>query len=511
MTQTFSNIINPLLIKELRQFVRNRFIIALINIYVLAIVVACLLVFAESGMRSDGDVVGKDLFFALANIIFGVGVLAVVLRTVWSTSTEKVNEDLMFYSSMRPSTIVLGKVISGVLLTLILMSVTMPFVTLAYLSRGIDLTNIFAVLIWIFLVIQVLNCFAIFASALNRIKYSVFLSTMAVAGASFFTYMGSMSVVYHMIYTRVISWSWGEHIYVVLFNLLSLIALFICGATAMFSPPASNRMFPVRILFTSIFVIAIIAAFSGQLLWSVNDACEGIVAISLFVAPFVILMISCERDQWSTRIRKKLPKSFIYRAILFPFYTGAACGIFWFLVVMLVVTVMMIFVSLRHDIIDGGFQIDIFCGIVIFAFNYGVTAMLIRSRFFKKLDSSYVAIIVLILLLVFTLGSTLLYLSVMITMGESSVAMNNPLESYSQELISACNPFCDIGQSRFSTVRSIGMIIWFLVLIIPLTRWYSRQLKNFNPNIKESITYDEACQIVYNSENNKGNDSVAQA
>jgi hypothetical protein len=91
----------------------------------------------------------------------------------------------------------------------------------------------------------------------------------------------------------------------------------------------------------------------------------------------------------------------------------------------------------------------------------------------------------------------------MITMGESNVAMNNPLESYSQELISACNPFCDIGQDRFSTVRSIGMIIWFLVLIIPLTKWYSKQLRNFNPDIKESITYDEAYKIVHDAENNQ--------
>jgi hypothetical protein len=390
---------------------------------------------------------------------------------------------------------------SGVLLTLILMSVTMPFVTLAYLLRGIDLTDIVVVLIWLFLVIQMLNCFAIFASALNRIKYSVFLSTMAVAAASFFTYVGVMGGITFMLYHNMIRWQ--DNIGVVLFNSFAIIAMLICGSTAMFSPPASNRMFPVRVLFTSIFVIAIVAAFS-ELLGSVNDACDGIEIVCLLVSPFIILMISCERDKWSTRIRKTLPKSFLYRAILFPFYTGAACGIFWFLCVMFVVTAMIIFVSYPapDNIINGELQIDCFFGVFVFAFNYSVTAMLIRSWFFKKLDTSYVAIIVLILALVFTLGSTLLYLSVMITMGESNIAMNNPLESYSQELVSAWNPFCDVGQDRFSTVRSTGMIVWFILLIFPLTRWYRQQLRNFNPDIKESITYDEAYKIVNNAENN---------
>ncbi|MDR1478560.1 MAG: hypothetical protein LBJ00_06425 [Planctomycetaceae bacterium] len=503
MTTTFSNLINPLLLKELRQFVRNRFIVVLINLYVLAIVIACLFAFEIGGWRNVWEEVGKYIFFALANTSLLVGIVAVVIRTVWTTSIEKVNEDLMFYSSMTPATIVLGKIASGIILTSLLMSITFPFVTLAYLLRGIDIEAIFIVMAVIFIVIQVLNSFAVFVSALNRLKYFPFLSTLVVAAGSFPVYFGSVAFFLTTIYSG--SLDYREVACPILFLAGSLMTLFVCGAIAMFSPPTSNRMFYVRILLTAIFVLSVLGAYFEIFASPADLAYEVIETICLLCLPFILLMIACERDQWSIRIRKNLPKSLIFRFLLFPFYTGAACGIVWILFMLAVIV--MLDLSVGNGIAKD-WQIYFRIGTFVFAFDYCVTAMLIRSWCFKKLNSACTAFVTLFLLFAFTLGSLLVFLLLALLLGESGVTLSDPLTAYSQNVCSALNPFCDTvyfnsparSAYQYSDLRIAGMFTWLCLLILPLVIWFKRQLQNFNPNLKEIINYEEARKIAQDSE-----------
>ncbi|MDR1484036.1 MAG: hypothetical protein LBT09_04345 [Planctomycetaceae bacterium] len=500
-------IFNPLLIRELRQFVRNKFVIVLINIYVLANVAACLFELTMGVFGASEIMHGKNLFSALVHIVSITGIMTIVLRTVWTTATDRVNEDLMFYASMSPSMIVVGKIISGVIFTLLLMSITLPFVTLAYMLRGIDLEVVFVAMFEIFVVLQVLNSFAIFLASLNKLKIFIYISTFIVFGVSFFVYCCLVGGTFALIYRNILQEKMGwEGLCVLSFLECIFFALFICGSIAMFSPPTSNRMFPLRVLLTIIFLSSILVAFFDvfDFYWSSKDVFQGIEIVGVFGLPFLILFISCERDQWSTRIRRSLPKSLILRILLFPFYTGAACGIVWFFMVVLAiyfidisVADLKLFQTTTHN---GDTAIKWGFGVLMFSFDYSVTAMLIRSRYFKKLDTRYVLLIALFLLLLFTLGSMLIYFFIMILVSGPNGTSANPLHDYGSNLVSALNPFCDSDNNVFTLPRVIGMTYWFFLLLIPLAAWYRNRLGNFNPNVKESITYDEAREIIKNTE-----------
>ncbi len=133
---------NPLLLKELRQLVRNRFIIVLINLFIAVMVVACMTatLFQQTSPLYEGS--GTRLFVTLTSFLSFACFLAVVVYTAKSTANERINDDLMLTSAMRPSTIIIGKVLSGAVLTLLLMSITAPFVMLAYLLRGLDMETV---------------------------------------------------------------------------------------------------------------------------------------------------------------------------------------------------------------------------------------------------------------------------------------------------------------------------------------------------------------------------------
>ncbi|MDR1484283.1 MAG: hypothetical protein LBT09_05625 [Planctomycetaceae bacterium] len=506
MTQFFNHFQNPLLIKELRQFVRNKFIIILINIYVVAIVVACMLVLTAGAVGTE-EVRGKNLFFILVDIVSVAGVFTIVVRTAWSTANEKINEDLMLFSAIKPSTIVFGKIISGVVFTLLLMSITMPFVTLAYILRGIDLEVVFVVMIESFIVTQMLNSFAIFIASSNKMKFSPILSTFIVLAGSFLVYYFVVSELYIQIIIdgRLNSKSLCEAFYPLFCLPSTLITFFICGSIAMFSPLASNRIFPLRVSLTVVFFIVILLVLSECFFGLAKDAFFRVEMCCLIFMPFIIAMVTCERDQWSTRIRRSLPKSLVCRIFLFPFYTGAACGLVWIFIIVFVLFAIDIKLGISSAFThyhvffgtDGRIKIFFTVGICIFTFNYCVTAMLIRSAFFKKWDSKYVIFIALILLLIFTFGSMLLYILIAIFINNPNTIMpRNPFRNYSESLFSALNPFSDFDKQYFESMRASGMILWFFVLLLPLHKWYAKRLGTFNPNVEESITYDEARKIV---------------
>jgi hypothetical protein len=388
----------------------------------------------------------------------------------------------------------------------------MPFVTLAYMLRGVDLEAVFIVMIKFFIFMQILNCSAILVAVSNKLKISMYISTFIIMIMMFFLYCSSFILGYGLVYENSLTnVNTRQELYISFFFEGIILAIFICGSIALLSPPTSNRVFPFRVLLTVILLASFLFVFSGITSFSVSDGLEVIVALSVMVLIFIILLTVCERDQWSLRIRRSLPKSLFLRILLFPFYTGAACGIVWFFIVVLILGCVELFRAiflytpsnihlLQFTNKNNESGVFFICGYLIFAFNYGITAMLIRGYYFKKLNSKYVIVIASGLLLVFTLGSMLLYFFVMICLTNNFATSSNPFDDYSNNFISALNPFCDFGEEFFRIPRIIGMMYWFIVLLIPLVRWYKNRLGTFNPDVKEPISYAEAREIVKNIE-----------
>jgi hypothetical protein len=510
VTQFFNNILNPILVRELRQFVRNRFIVLLVNLYIVALVTACLVILAFDPYGVSSSIVGYALLITLAVITYITNLLAVVVRTIVITSNDKLSEDLMFFTSMTPTTIVLGKIFSGIVFSLILMSATMPFVTLAYLLRGVDLQTVMWMFATIFIVVQILNSMAIFAAVSSEktntsITGQVILSCFVMFIISF--------IILPWLFPYISSLSMSPRFLVNFFCFVLLscecIAMIILASASLLSPPASNKMFPIRVLLMSVFLINVIILvgisriFAGTLSMDIYVYIE---TVALIVLIIMIGKAALEQDQWSNRIRRNLPKSRLQRAVLFPFCSGAANGVVWVIIMMLIVGILENVLLSRTDIVyfkiedDGnGVRLPLLLGGFIFAFDYAVTEMLIRIRIFKRLrPKNKVSFIFIGLLLFFTLGSYLVYLFF-----EAEIGV-----SYSDSFLSALNPFYDVfsienNDGTYKNIRVVGMSVWLVLLLIMLARWYSRKIREFTPDFKEELSYDEARNFVQELEGTK--------
>ncbi|MDR1477947.1 MAG: hypothetical protein LBJ00_03305 [Planctomycetaceae bacterium] len=519
MLRFFDNNLNPVFLREIRQFVRNNFIVVLTNLYVflLAFVFLFYLVSGNSlnvnvSIVGSSMVLGSSVILLFGHIVGLACFLSVVLRTVFCTSFDWINDELLFYSRVKPSTIVFGKLLTGIVITLILTSITMPFVVLLYFMGGIDLLDVLLAFVGVFVTVQVMNALAILIASMSKNSFAPYISLVA---------LSAMLCGVHVLAQMVIDeWKNMPHSEMLseyttfLIGAFSLFALFAGGAIANFLPKKSDRSFHVRLIATVIFVTAFVCVLSGFLVLAMLDMLPLFEFIGVTVLTLLLPFVVCESDQWSLRIRRSLPRSLIRRFILFPFYTGSACGLVWvgLIVAALVCIDWLVFLRDRDSLFlrDQSIVCRVITLLFIFSFDICVTAMLIRSHFLKWLDTSRVWLIAACILLFVSLSSVGGYF----VYGEfcfvfwGSVAPSYPTADwwvqYRDSPISAINPIVivaylppyiqkygifagtvEIFVSEESLSRFYAAIGWAVILLPFLAIWYFRRLKDFTPYIEE--------------------------
>ena len=149
--------VNPVTLKEIRQLVRTRFILWAMLLYplVLLLVSGCVLSSATASASRLSDPAARA--FALLTVTAGPGLLggalvplgvltslAIPLMTGirLTRETARARMDLQFTTALTAQDIVSGKIMGAFLLTLTFAALSLPFLTLAYLMRGIDLADI---------------------------------------------------------------------------------------------------------------------------------------------------------------------------------------------------------------------------------------------------------------------------------------------------------------------------------------------------------------------------------
>jgi hypothetical protein len=476
------------------------------------------------------DIAG--LFLMFGHLMAWTSFFSVVVRTVWSTSTDMINEDLMFYSSIKPLEIVCGKLFSGVIITLILMSITAPFLTLVYSMGGVDLVILAIMLVEIFVIIQVFNALAILVASTAKIRFSPFIGLIIVSIAfvvlNVLTNMVVLNEWFGMDRSEMLLEFAG-----LLFAEVAAFVFIVSVAVAMLSPQNSNRLFPMRIIVTIIFIAAVVCTLFEIFLAPLSDVLPYVEITCLLALMLFLILSVCERDQWTPRIRVGLPKSLILRAILFPFCTGSPCGVVWIMLMMAVLVYVDLMILLPMNLSRGAFSLFYFnpyddrCYngpllLFIFFFNFCVTAMLIRSWFWKKVDASRVWLIAICLMVFLSGGSMVVYIIGLevgnLLYGEEqsfywAVAGSNWYEQYNNSLVSSLDPMNIIWQLIFDMfwatqflsqhygmkflLRHYAMFGWAVILLFLLFIWYRQRLKDFSPyNINETTSYDDAVKII---------------
>ncbi len=479
------NRMNPLLVRELRQLVRNRFIIVMLNLYIGLLVLVGLL---NVGFTEDANQAsGENLFHALAVILNIISLLVVVPYTGLITASERINDDLMFTSGLRPVSIVLGKFLNGVILSLLLFSVTLPFFTLANQLRGLDMSTAFTIIWLAFLGLHLFNAFTIlvFSGIRTYVQLVVCAGLTLVAG--YFCTVGFWDMFWYS--SRFGSGAAMPMWEVLNFTLLALLllAIFLAGSIANVASPNTNRALPFRLTVTTAYLLSFAIAWYCQ-------TCHGVgIAISIWcvcvfwcLVPLTILAV-CERDRLGLRIRASIPKFLPLRLAVFPFYSGAPSALAWVgLLGLGVFGVILSGAANEFPLTElGWFWRDdtlfqkVLCS-MLFLFNYCVTALLMRSWFFPKaMRHQFTWLLIGFLVSVLVVGGMTAYFIVQQQEDFSTWG-------YDETAFAAPNPFTLIqyvmtGNGEFSAAQKGCALFWGMALVPLLLVWLFPRLRDFSP------------------------------
>lgn len=433
---------NPVFLRELRQAVRNRAIIYLILIYLLLLVGASIyqLVFASVAVFAEET--GPQYFRHLFLIVFHTTLGAVVLNTSARLILERRNDDLMYYSTLRPFSIAWGKFMAGLMLSMLFYSATLPFATLAYMFRGLEVFGIFSLLFLSFALIQVFNllvlaCFA----GVGSIPSLIFRTLLFLAGAALL--YGIPMVIYGETMNRGmlrIHHYW-EIIMILIVGFIFFIAvpaMLFFFALAQFAPKESNRMLGFRIATTLIFVPSLWICF----FFSLNSRWYAVPLFIWYVLAAYPLSFLCftalaEREEYGLRLRRQIPRSFLGRLFVFPLYSGALNAMVWSAaIIILSAFVALLLIPINPEFgretegLLGAFSCVLMC------FSYAFWTLLLWSLFFHRFFSrNWIWTITFGLLIVgalcstifFTSSSSYLVLSRILRLNESFILIPNVL------------------------------------------------------------------------------------
>lgn len=329
---------SPVIVKEIRQAVRGRFIVAVLLFFLavqLLTMGIALLVNAVSGTNLEQTAVGRPVFLTIFGILIGTCIVCIPAYTGIRLAAERsdVNVDLLFITSLEPRSIILGKLGSAMILTLLIYSACVPFLAFTYFLRGVDFPSIAILLAMGFLAVSVMTSIAITLATIPVTRPFKIIIGLGMLSMGFPTIPILIALSFQfmqgggggMLNSRDFWIGAGTTVAFVVAACTVLLAL----ATAMVTPPAANRARPVRIVLTIFWLVTALGA--GAISWNIRRI-EPMVAWLVFQTGLLTLCMavaSSERRELGARVTRNIPTSPGARALAFPFYSGSLSGLAW--------------------------------------------------------------------------------------------------------------------------------------------------------------------------------------
>jgi hypothetical protein len=328
--------INPIVVKETRQAVSSRLVAAFLLLFLTVQLVVMLLLITNRELADQDDLnlqAGRALFTVVQGILLGACMVLIPTMTGARLAAERsdVNVDLLFISSLTPRAVLSGKLFAAAALALLIFSACAPFMTFAYVMRGLDVPTILLVLVADYLAVLLATMFALFLASVpaNR-GLRIFL------GAGGFFIMCSLGARLLQLSDDFLrsdtsfdlgSWEFWTVVVLVAALVLGVIGLLFVWSVALISPAAANRALPVRV-YTLVFWIGTALGFGGWSLYVKKPGpmfAWGLIGCALF--SLQLITASCERDSWGPRVARWIPHRPIFRFPAFFFFSGAAGGL----------------------------------------------------------------------------------------------------------------------------------------------------------------------------------------
>lgn len=149
---------NPVLLKELRQAMRNPILTGVLMFLLAALFLVWLSLLARRSFSTDENPeTGLQVARAFLAILTGVSLLFIPLYAGIRFSVERATQagELMFATALPVWRIIRGKFLSAAYIQLLFFCVFLPFLAVASLLRGVDLPTIFFILGCLYIVVCV--------------------------------------------------------------------------------------------------------------------------------------------------------------------------------------------------------------------------------------------------------------------------------------------------------------------------------------------------------------------
>jgi hypothetical protein len=482
---SLSDRINPIVIKELRQAVQSRFVIAALLTLLSVQLIAIGIYILASGASLYGFDAGRQSFLMLFGILQVVAIVFVPLYTGARLAAERsdTNVDLLFITTIKPRSVIAGKMFAAITLTALIYSAGMPFMALTYFLRGIDLPSIFISLGIGFVVVVACAQGAVFVALIpvNRAFKVIFgLVALVIFGLAYFATMGGVS---SLVNFGVGGTGFRQTMIAMSVVICFLVGLFFVISVALIMPVASNRALPVRLFITAAWLLVGVAVVISSAIE--NDHWPVIVWLLMFEIVFALAIFAAvsERDQPGRRVLRSIPRSLLGRAQAFFFFSGAANGLAWASVMItltLVVAVACIELFTNHKNADDlGDVAKWMGGMCLYFFCYAMTGALLRRRLLSKVGTEFTWLIGATLLLVGSVAPFLIgYL----------VFFNDQWWTEDLGAWWVGNPFAWSNKGHRVLYAIVGGV-WAVVVAVMSLPWFFKRCEEFKP--KTLLVSDE--------------------
>ena len=374
--------LNPVFIKEMRQYFQNRRMIIFMGVLLLAQFICTL--FFSSAMAFDADDSSGVGFFLL--IVFAGAILSVIICAVGAEqrfAEERSDKELNYamLTTLKPSSIIWGKLEGAFVMLLCIFSMLLPFLTAAYFMRGLSAASLLITLC-LLPILLLYSLAGIFAGSFG-LKWISGLYIACIFGSCFFLAVPAFEIIDDLMDRGDLgSFFWVAVLveYKLAFLLGTLLFLL---ALAVISPPKSNRFCAAKVYLFALPAIALLlmAPYCIAVRGSTSYPPEMFYTIEFLFCVFsfgvMTLVAVCEPPVNSIRVYMKCPRGFPGRFLHFLFSSGSAGTLLLTFPILAFAAALIPFAKLsRSDIV-------IFCGLIsilVSFLGYAILALVLGRR-----------------------------------------------------------------------------------------------------------------------------------
>lgn len=334
---------NPILVKECRQALKSRqftitFALVLILCWIWSIYGVITI---GPGVQFSTGTAGIRMFAGYF-VILALPLLVIVPFFAFRSLADERDDrtfELLSITALGPRQIIAGKLGSAMVQMLVYLSAIMPCLAFTYLLRGIEAPTILVVLCYMFFASLGLSMIAILAATLAQERHwqTLWSAVMAIGLAGLFFVVvinGVQSLGRERINFQEPTF-WHVNVVIAL-AYISYFALAFLAAAARLTFPSENRSTPLRVVMFAqqlILTFCVVWVAATELNTSTRQPLLIVVTAAggLFVPACVHwylmgIIMNGERPQLSNRAKRRLPQSFLGRAVLTWFNPGSGTG-----------------------------------------------------------------------------------------------------------------------------------------------------------------------------------------